>query len=160
MEIAGVSKKLRPKASTSVGMGDSWWKMSVFLKPISSSWRIWRLALLKFSWCVFPERVPCIRVWSMASWAMLPLLSPWSHLKLLIHVKRRIFFFLVNILCNKTIVTIKITIFNIFTVICPVGYSRWKLFAILQVQPTIAFYQNKNNIHFIYHYKKTFLLKR
>ena len=48
----GVGTKLRPKASTSVSMGDSWWEerflMALFLNFVWSSWRIQRLVFLKF----------------------------------------------------------------------------------------------------------------
>ena len=47
-----VGTKLRPKASTSVSMGDSWWEerflVALFLKFVWSFWRIQRLAFLKF----------------------------------------------------------------------------------------------------------------
>ena len=52
MEVGDVGTKLRPKASTSVSMGDSWWEerflMALFLKLVWSSWRIWRLVFLNF----------------------------------------------------------------------------------------------------------------
>ena len=52
MEAGGVGTKLRPKLSTSVSMGDSWWEdrflMALFLKFVWSSWRIRRLVFLKF----------------------------------------------------------------------------------------------------------------
>ena len=52
MEAGGVGTKLRPKATTSVSMGDSWWEerflMALFLKFVWSSWRIRRLVFLKF----------------------------------------------------------------------------------------------------------------
>ena len=52
MEAGGVGTKLRPKASTSVSVGDSWWEerflMALFLKFVWSSWRIWHLVFLKF----------------------------------------------------------------------------------------------------------------
>ena len=52
MEAKGVGTKLRPRPSTSVSMGDSWWEdrfiMALFLKFVSSSWRIRRLVFLKF----------------------------------------------------------------------------------------------------------------
>ena len=42
MKARGVGTKLRPKASTSVSMGDSWWEkrflMALFLKLVWSSW--------------------------------------------------------------------------------------------------------------------------
>ena len=48
----GVGTKLRPKASTSVSVGDSWWEerflMALFLNFVWSSWRIQRLVFLKF----------------------------------------------------------------------------------------------------------------
>ena len=50
MEAGGVGTKLRPKASTSFSIGNSWWEerflMALFLKLVCSSWRI--LVLLKF----------------------------------------------------------------------------------------------------------------
>ena len=52
MEAGSVGTKLRPKPSTSVSMGDSWWEekfvMVLFLKIVWSSWRIRRLVFLKF----------------------------------------------------------------------------------------------------------------
>ena len=52
VEAGGVRTKLRPKASTSVSVGNSWWEerflMALFLKFVWSSWRIWRLLFLKF----------------------------------------------------------------------------------------------------------------
>ena len=37
--------------------------------------------LFKFLWCVFPGRVPWLRVWSVFAWAiMIPLTSLWDHL--------------------------------------------------------------------------------
>ena len=52
MEAGSAGAKLRPKASTSVSMGDSWWEdkfvMVLFLKIVWSSWRIRRLVFLKF----------------------------------------------------------------------------------------------------------------
>ena len=52
MEVGGVGTKLRPKASTSVSVGNSWWEerffMTLLLKFLWSSWRIWRLVFLKF----------------------------------------------------------------------------------------------------------------
>ena len=49
---ASVETKLRPKQSTSVSMGDSWWEerflMALFLKFVLSSWRIRRLVFPKF----------------------------------------------------------------------------------------------------------------
>ena len=52
VEARGVGKKLRPKVSTSVSIGDIWWEerllMAFFLKLIWSSWRIRRLVFLKF----------------------------------------------------------------------------------------------------------------
>ena len=48
----GVGTKLRPKASTLVSVGFSWWEerllMALLLKFVWSSWRIWRLVFLKF----------------------------------------------------------------------------------------------------------------
>ena len=48
----GVGTKLRPKASTSVSVGDSWWEerflMALFLNFVWRSWRIQRLVFLKF----------------------------------------------------------------------------------------------------------------
>ena len=44
MEAGCVGTKFKPKASTSVSIGDSWWEerflMALFLKPVCSSWRI------------------------------------------------------------------------------------------------------------------------
>ena len=44
VEARGVGTNLRPKASTSVSVGDSWWEerflMALFLKFVRSSWRI------------------------------------------------------------------------------------------------------------------------
>ena len=52
MEAGGVGTKLRPKASTSISLGVSWWEerflMALLLKFVWSSWRIWRLVFLKF----------------------------------------------------------------------------------------------------------------
>ena len=52
VEARGVGTNLRPKASTSVSVGDSWWEerflMALFLKFVSSFWRIPRLPFLKF----------------------------------------------------------------------------------------------------------------
>ena len=52
VEGGGVGKKLRPKVSTSVSIGDSWWEerflMALILKLIWSSCRIRRLVFLKF----------------------------------------------------------------------------------------------------------------
>ena len=52
MEARGVGTKLRPKASISVSLGDSWWEerflTALFLKLVWSSWRIWGLVFLKF----------------------------------------------------------------------------------------------------------------
>ena len=52
VEAGDVGTKLRPRASTSVSIGDSWWEerflMALFLKLVCSSWRIQRLELLKF----------------------------------------------------------------------------------------------------------------
>ena len=52
VEARGVETKLRPKAGTSVSVGDSWWEerflMALFLKFVWSSWRIWHLVFLKF----------------------------------------------------------------------------------------------------------------
>ena len=52
MEAGGVGAKLRPKVSTSVSVGDSWWEerflVAFILKFVWSSWRIWRLVFLKF----------------------------------------------------------------------------------------------------------------
>ena len=52
MEAWGVGTKLRPKVSTSVSMGDSWWEerffMALFFKLVWSSWRIRCLVFLKF----------------------------------------------------------------------------------------------------------------
>ena len=39
------------------------------------TWYFW-----SFLWCVFPLRVSSMRLWSVVAWAMLPLLSFWSHL--------------------------------------------------------------------------------
>ena len=48
----GCWEKLRPKPSTSVSVGDSWWEdrflMALFLKFVWSSWRIRRLVFPKF----------------------------------------------------------------------------------------------------------------
>ena len=50
VEVGGVGTKLRPKASTLVSIGDSWWEerfvMALFLKLVCSSWRIVRLVLM------------------------------------------------------------------------------------------------------------------
>ena len=52
VEAGGVGTKLRPKASTSISLGVSWWEerflMTLLLKFVWSSWRIWRLVFLKF----------------------------------------------------------------------------------------------------------------
>ena len=52
VEAGSVGAKLRPKASTSVSVGDSWWEerflVAFILKFVWSSWRIWRLVFLKF----------------------------------------------------------------------------------------------------------------
>ena len=52
MEAGGVGTKLRPKTSTSVSVGVSWWEerffMTLLLKFVWSSRRIWRLVFLKF----------------------------------------------------------------------------------------------------------------
>ena len=52
VEAGGIGAKLRPKASTSVSVGDSWWEerflVAFILKFVWSSWRIWRLMFLKF----------------------------------------------------------------------------------------------------------------
>ena len=52
VEAGGVGTKLRPKASTSVSIGDSWWEerflMALFLKLARSCWGIRCLVLLKF----------------------------------------------------------------------------------------------------------------
>ena len=52
VEVGGVGTKLRPRASTSVSVGNSWWEerffMTLFPKFLWSSWRIWRLVFLKF----------------------------------------------------------------------------------------------------------------
>ena len=52
VEAEGVWTKLRPKVSTSVSMGKSWWEerflMALFLKLVWSSWRIRCLVCLKF----------------------------------------------------------------------------------------------------------------
>ena len=52
VEAGDVGTKLRPKVSTPVSMGDSWWEesflMALFLKFVWSSWRIQRLVFLKF----------------------------------------------------------------------------------------------------------------
>ena len=51
VEVRGVGTKLRPKMSTSVPMGDSWWEerflLALFLL-VWSSWRIRCLVFLKF----------------------------------------------------------------------------------------------------------------
>ena len=47
VEAGDVGTKLRPKVSTPVSMGDSWWE-EIFLKFVWSSWRIQRLVFLKF----------------------------------------------------------------------------------------------------------------
>ena len=55
MEAGGVGTKLRPKASTSVSVGVSWWEerflMALLLKFVWSSWRIWRLVFLVVRVC-------------------------------------------------------------------------------------------------------------
>ena len=52
MEPRGLGTKLRPKASTSVSMGDSWWEerflMALFLKFVWDFKSIQYLAFLKF----------------------------------------------------------------------------------------------------------------
>ena len=52
VEDWGVGKNLKPNASTSVSIGDSWWEerflMALFLKLVWSSWWIRRLVILKF----------------------------------------------------------------------------------------------------------------
>ena len=52
VETRGVETKFRPKVSTLVSVGVSWWEdrfhMTLLLKLLWSSWRIWRLVFLKF----------------------------------------------------------------------------------------------------------------
>ena len=52
VEAGGVSTKLRPRACTSVSIGDRWWEerflMALFLEFVCSFWRFRRLVLLKF----------------------------------------------------------------------------------------------------------------
>ena len=52
VEVGGVGTKLKPKVSTSVSMGDSWWEerflMALFLKLSWSSWRVQCFLFLKF----------------------------------------------------------------------------------------------------------------
>ena len=56
MEAGEVGTNVKPKASTSDSIGDSWWEerllMAIFEKLVYSSWRIQRLALLFFMECV------------------------------------------------------------------------------------------------------------
>ena len=52
VEAGGIGTKLRPRASTSVSIGDRWWGerflMALFLKLVCSFWRTRHLVLLKF----------------------------------------------------------------------------------------------------------------
>ena len=62
MKTGGDGTKLRSKASTSVSMGNSWWEerflMALFLMLVWGSWRIKRLAFLKFlAVCAHLQRI-------------------------------------------------------------------------------------------------------
>ena len=80
LKARGVGTKLRPKPSTSVSIGDSWWEdmflMALILKFVWSSWRIRCLVFLKFFVvCVWQEFFKWeYGVWPLGLWCPCQLL--------------------------------------------------------------------------------------
>ena len=81
VEAEGVGITLISKASTSVWIGDGWykgkflyfWSSSVALGG-SDAWYFWKLL-----WCVFPGYIFLVRAWAMVPWVVLPLMSCWVY---------------------------------------------------------------------------------